>query len=105
MNHQETLLRQYIKEYIKNLHEVEKQSSENPEGDKAEAPKEEEPQSNEDVIEPIVSGFVRKIKNNLGEVDNDTVHDILINILNDFVTGSDEKLNIIRNVKNTIAGY
>ena len=47
----------------------------------------------------------RKVKNNITDINNEVIQEILVEILDSFTVSTDEKLNIIRNVKNTIANY
>lgn len=101
MTPQEKLLREYIRQYLKELKEAETEETET--DTEEEKPAQEEPISS--LVEPLVSAFARKVKNNITDIDNEVIHEILVEVLNTFVVSTDEKLNIIRSVKNTIANY
>jgi hypothetical protein len=102
MKPQEKILREYIKQYLKELKEVETETGIKNDTEE-EKPAQEEPTSS--LVEPLVAAFTRKVKNNITDINNEVIQEILVEILDAFTVSTDEKLNIIRNVKNTIANY
>lgn len=100
MKPQEKILREYIKQYLKELKEAEKDDLD---ADVVDEPQQDEPIAN--ILEPLVLTFVKKVKNNISDVNSEVIQEILIELLNNFSQSTDEKLNIIKNVKNTIIGY
>lgn len=100
MKPQEKILREYIKQYLKELKEAEKDDLD---ADVVDEPQQDEPIAN--ILEPLVLTFVKKVKNNISDVNSEVIQEILIELLNNFSQSTDEKLNIIKNVKDTIIGY
>lgn len=100
MKPQEKILREYIKQYLKELKEAEKDDLD---ADVVDEPQQDEPIAN--ILEPLVLTFVKKVKNNISDINSEVIQEVLIELLNNFSQSTDEKLNIIKNVKNTIIGY
>jgi restriction endonuclease Mrr len=100
MNPSEKILREYIREYLKQLKEAEEQ-----EKDATVVDEPQQDQSIQTIIEPLVNSFIRKIKNNMVEVDGEVLHEIIVEMLNALIPSNDEKLSILKNVKNTLIGY
>lgn len=92
----ENAFRSLIRQEIKKIYEAEK-------GQEGEVEPKEEPEEKGDFAEEATRDFVRKLKGLEGSMDSEAVTNVLTNIINSLMTTSEEKLNVLKAVKqNTV---